>query len=587
MANSNSEDDMDKASSDTAPCGAIPESMEWRKCDKAAIVVLAVMFSMTCLFSTFDVLTPYDSWSDVSTLMAGENFAKYGFLRLHFEPVHYLASLSETPVYYLHYPPLPEIFNGLLQSMGIKSLFAMRIVSGLFFLAGLFLLYRALGCISSPLAALCGITFLGTSAYFIAYSTSIHTHAYNTFFLGAYLCLFIRLMDKRLQGGKPWILCWLILFVASLTSFEFILYMQVFSWMYVLAAGKLRKYWLILMCLGLAPVTGVTLRVIQNLWAAGWHFAASDALGVVKYHPGLGIERLAATIKIPSIVSRYSAMLFHLTWPCFALLTVLICFIRKSISRRMEQYCGPFLLAVLAASASWYLFLPTHASLHLHTANQLLVLVVFVMGCTFSVGLRLITCRKSGFVIRILVALVLLAVLLEHGYEIKNFLSRKPGNPYRVARVVGPDALPRNASYLCSPEFRGPYTSYFLKRALWDCSLDALRNEHFLQTRQEATSQDEPIRYFLFYHEGDYLKDELFIKLASSSYGKQKLFQGPAPNTSCCLILFDISEMITPHVPTETLPDHVASEQLKGLFPQWEIPGFEERFVCEFAERTF
>ena len=559
------------------------EKVLWRRCNVAIAVILVVMFCMICMFSTFDMMGAGDSWSDINTLMAGENYAKYGFMRLYFLPVHYLGSLSETPLYYLHYPPLGEIFNGLLQSMGVRSLFVMRVIAGLFFIIGLLFMYRGIGYVTGPLAALCGIAFLGTTLYFMAYSTCIHSHAYNMFFLGIYLFLFIRAMDDRGQGKKRWILCWLILFFSSLTSFEFILYMQVFSWVYALGKGQLRKHWRVLVLLGSAPVAGVALHFIQNVWAIGWAFAVSDGFGAGYYHAGAGNERLAATIKLSVVVSGYSLKYFHLTWRCFALLTVPVYFCRKSISSRMERHGGALLLAVLAASASWYIFMPNHVLRHQHTSNQLLVLVVIVMGCTFSLGLKLIKCKNSDLLVRVLIGSVLATVLLDHAYEIRNFLSRQPSNNYRMARVLGPDALPENSSYLCSHKLRGPYTSYSLKRSVWQCDKEQLENSDFLETRQGYITKDEPIRYFLFYHEGEYLTDELFVTLASNYYGKRKQFRIPGQDVSGCLILFDMPWLLTADETGSRLPDHIVASQLRGTFADWEIPGFDERLAEEFG----
>lgn len=562
------------------------EKVLWRRCNLAIAVILMVMFCMICLFSTFDVLRPLDSWSDVNTLIAGENFAKYGFLPLHFQPVHYLGSLSETPHYYLHYPPLAELFNGLLQSMGLRSLFVMRVISGLFFIIGLLFVYRGIGYVTGPFAALCGIAFLGTTLYFMAYSTSIHTHAYNTFFLGVYLFLFIRAIDDVGQGKKQWILCWFILFFGALTSFEFILYMQLFSWIYVLGKGQFRKRRWVLIFLGLAPVVGVALHFIQNSWATGWSFAISDSFGFGSYQAGVSIERLRATVKLSAVVSRYSLKFFHVSWPCFALLAVTVCACRKSISSRMEQHGGALLLAVLAASMSWYLFMPTHVLRHQHTSNQLLVLVVVVMGCTFSLGLKLIRCRNSGLLIRTLIVSILVAVLLNHAYEIKNFLSRQPSNYFRVARVLGSDALPEKSSYLCSPEFRSPYTKYFIRRSIWICDKERLEDASFLRRMQSYIAEDEPIRYFLFYHEGEYLTDELFIKLAGNYYGRQKQFRIPGQDVSGSIILFDMPQLLTTEEVGIPLPEDIASGQLQGTFPKWEIPRFDERLFQEFVGST-
>lgn len=230
--------------------------------------------------------------------------------------------------------------------------------------------------------------------------------------------------------------------------------------------------------------------------------------------------------------------------------------------------------------------MPNHIFPHQDTSSQLLVLVVIVMGCMFSLGLKLIRCRNSSLVIRTLIISVLAAVLLNHAYGIKNFLSRQPSNYFRVARVLGPDALPEKSSYLCSTGFHSPNSKYFIKRSIWWCDKERLEDSSFLRRIQSYSSKDEPIRYFLFYHEGNYLKDELFTTLASNFAGRQKQFRIPGQDVSGSLILFDMPGLLTAEEVGVGLSEDIASGQLQGTFPKWEIPGFDERLFLEFVGST-
>ena len=89
-----------------------------RTCLILAGVIALGMIAGVVWMSGQDVLWPKDSFSDVNTLMAAEDFANYGFLRLRFLPVHYVPSVGEHPSYYTHYPPLPDVVCGLVQLAG-------------------------------------------------------------------------------------------------------------------------------------------------------------------------------------------------------------------------------------------------------------------------------------------------------------------------------------------------------------------------------------------------------------------------------------------------------------------------------------
>ena len=163
-----------------------------RRCNIGMIIIVCVMFAAICAMSKMDVIWPCDRGSNLNVLMSGENFANYGFWKLRFTPLHYIGPISDNPDYYLHYPPLPNIINGLMRIAGINSLAVMRVLCGALFVIGIVCMYRGFARIIGSLAAVCGAGYLLLTMYFYGYGVSLHSHTYNLFFMGLFFLLFLR-----------------------------------------------------------------------------------------------------------------------------------------------------------------------------------------------------------------------------------------------------------------------------------------------------------------------------------------------------------------------------------------------------------
>jgi len=573
------------------------------RCDVGMAVIVAVMFVAIYLMSTTDILRSGGSASSVNVLMSGENFAKYGFLRLHFLPVQHVGPLSDSPWYYLHYPPLPNIINGLLQKAGFHSLVWMQVFCGTFFIIGSVCMYRGLGRVIGPFGAVCGLGFLATTLFFFRFAISLHTHAYNMFFLGMFFLIFLRAIHSEKPEKRSWFGCWLILFFSSLTSFEFILYPQVFALIYVLATGQIRRRWRLLVLLAAAPLAGVGLHFLQNCWAVGWSAALADNLGFTKRDVGGLVQRLDVMRKVPKIVLERSSMYFHFSWPAISTLAVVLYVLRQKIYPKMSRRISALLLAAFASPAAWYLIMPSHTVRHPHIMNQLLPLVVVVVGSTISIILMVLLKKDSTVWERILAGVVLLALVFNQVAMTKAKLSQSGRfTDKTLAKAIGPDGLPQNAGFLFNSDFKaGPHFSYFTRRPAWypgfGSSLPAisvigveqdeprvlswvnntLPGPDFLRALQKCVPQDRPIRYIVFLGKGDYKKDELFRALATRCLGTKKEFIYPGTDAPVALILFDISPLHLPESRRDALELQVQEKQLGGTFAQWDIPGFDQR----------
>lgn len=90
--------------------------MQWRR-HKRVFVILGVIFFLLAIPRVmFPDLDHGDEASDANVLNAGQNFVRFGFLKTHFLPL--FEPQADFPEgLYTHYPPLPDITNGLLRSV--------------------------------------------------------------------------------------------------------------------------------------------------------------------------------------------------------------------------------------------------------------------------------------------------------------------------------------------------------------------------------------------------------------------------------------------------------------------------------------
>jgi len=562
--------------SGNVPCG-------YRPCNKAMVLICLVMLIGVLVISRTDIMLSSDCGPELSALIGGENLATYGFVKLRFLGVHYPGPPGDAPPYYLHYPPLPEILNGFLFRLGIQDLCFLRFIHGMLFVAGLVFMYAALGPFIGYAAIACGCGALATTTLFFEYSTSVHTHAYNMLFIGMFFFFFFRAADKG-NSAREWVLCWVVLFLSSLTSFEFILYPLVFAFVYLLVEGKIKACWLSLVLLGLAPVAGVGFHFAQNCWAIGWSAAVSDKMGFGARGGGISAGNLAALGGLPTQVLQVAWRQLHIGWPSLVILSGVFLALRRHVFPKHGAHARGLVLGLLAASGAWYLFMPEFVVSHRCCADQLVPLFIVVIGMSVSLMLNSLargnmntagkTIVISGFV---------LSIVLYQAYFLKPKFTNTRSVAQRIPRVIGAGAFPPKTSLVISDDIAWAF-NYYCKRAGWPFGKGNGLNRDFLLSRQKYLAGTCAIRHFLYYAEdGGYLEDPLFQDLARRFEGKAKDFRSPG-NASARLILFDVGVLLGPddlHLPLE---EQARMNQLKGVFPVWEIAGFDERLAKEFGE---
>ncbi len=565
-----------------------------RKCLIAAGVILAVMIGIVLWNCGNHVIWQDDQYTDMNVLMAGENFATQGFFKLHFLPVQCVGPVGDAPKYYTHYPAVPELFNGVLRVCGVRSLTGMRLINGLLMIMGLGAMCAGLWRVAGPLAAVCGLAVAGTSGFFFNYSMSLH-HTISIFLLGLFVMFFLRAMESETFCKKARIGAWVAIFLASLTSFEFILLPQAFAWVYVLATGKLRKEWKTLVFLGTAPLLGVGLHFMQNVWALGWNDAVEDAADAF-IRPGRGgvQDRWDALAGVPAFLTREGARNFFWPWmslPVFAVVCMAVRSPKQTQADSSARAATAVLLAALVGGATWYLFMPVHTLKHPHTMAQLVLPVFVVMGSLIAICLERLWRPGASWPERVFILALLITAAYGQHYGVR--VSEERTHQYRdffpVYEAVGSDSLPEKCGVLTNT-FADAQLAYFTRRPMWRFPTEDLSSMVYSSPQALAESiralqvrlpADWPIRYYLMdlrFPAGP--RNEVFAILAQTCVGEAIGMPMPDGRMRPVLVKFDLSPLFLPASLRAPLTQEVIECQMRGQFKPWRISNYDVRYVA-------
>ena len=114
-----------------------------------------------------------DPWSDSNVQLSGRHFAEDGFVANAFTPVIDVGRETPDSLRYTHYPPLPDIVNGVEQRLfGPLDIASYRILSDLLSLASVVFFYRWVRSLWGGVTANVAVALLTTSLLWLQYERS-------------------------------------------------------------------------------------------------------------------------------------------------------------------------------------------------------------------------------------------------------------------------------------------------------------------------------------------------------------------------------------------------------------------------------
>ncbi|UCF80337.1 MAG: hypothetical protein JSV08_07440 [Acidobacteriota bacterium] len=335
-----------------------------------------------------------DPYSDWSILQAGTFFAKEGFVENYFLPKRN----SIPPVYYTHYPPLPDLLNGVVQRLGFDRMRHFRFLPIMASLLGLAFWWVFLARAISAWIATISLFAMAFSPMFYRFADSLHEHSYSIFFLFASFYFWREFCESRGRDAFFYgLLAWSMAFLQSLASFEYILLTHVFFFGYAwLISGERIGRWPWIMVS--APTAGFALHVLQNAWQMGGLQAAvwdlTDAFLYRTFSIGsqsaLPLPSLAAYLEVTN--QRLESVLPDPVRVLGLLALGLLWFygerFQKFPESAMARTSLRMVLVLGAGGISWWITFPQHTWIHAAVARHIAPAVVLLLASGIVVAVR-------------------------------------------------------------------------------------------------------------------------------------------------------------------------------------------------------
>jgi hypothetical protein len=453
-----------------------------------------------------------DPWSDSHVQQHGRYFAEYGFIHNAFIAVTDVGPLRPDSLKYTHYPPLPDIINGLEQRIfGPSDISTYRFFADLFALGGVYFFYRWAYPLFGRITAGVAIVLMTTSMIWLQYADTIH-HVPIYWFFGS-LTLFFALRAVQAPSRARLLLPFVTTLLCDMASYDWFFFVPVLVAATVwLSGGRLRdrKYWPLLLAVAAGTIGAVVLKLTLVAWAVGPGTMLRDFL--------FQLEERATAKHSTEYRGAFWLILYHRAIRFFSPLVFVV----------LASQLAALVLRVLKRPAAW--LPPPHALLVLAAGvpfialfSQLLVeqyhpTLQFVPYYAVGGGALVAWLWESG--VRYRRALAILAVVLPVGWEMrelarfdKAYLERD--DQKAVARYL--DANDHQVVVFTNSVIDAPFRYYFQRHGL---SLAGTRSEgisivldaffadngaeepvHFLQfTNVEKTAFDKGI-YALFANE--------------------------------------------------------------------------------------
>lgn len=241
--------------------------------DKIGVVVA----SLASLFLAVTITQPLrmnwgDPWSDCNAQNAGHFFVKYGWAKTAFTPVLDIEPLTRESLRYTHYPPLPDILNGLQRELyGNADISVFRITAIALSIASLLFFYRWVESLWGTTAASFSLALFSGSLLWLQYADTVHhVPIYSATGFGALLCgsRWITEQKRRYLVGVS-----VLTFLCFLASYDYVFFVPLTTVTTSLLLEK-RLWTSSTRRLYAAVVLGATLAVILKyalvVWAVGW-----------------------------------------------------------------------------------------------------------------------------------------------------------------------------------------------------------------------------------------------------------------------------------------------------------------------------
>lgn len=286
-------------------------------------------------------------------------------------------------LWYTHYPAGYLIPYALLFRIGLDGLFAARMLSLLFSMGALVLMYLVFAKISSPKIAFTAAAFYGLSSAFLGYADSLANQPIDDLLRFGFLFAVVmstRGGTERQRGG--WMAAaWVMEFILSLTSFDSVFF--VYAWLIGWDLLEKRGFrWKTYLLFALAPVSAHGLQFLQNVWYLGWNDAYIDIKDAFLLKNGADQGYNVGQGRIDVILTSLSILFDNLLKPAWitALVAALYAAYVLLLRGRDEEFPSLKLLIVLLLCGTAFVLVLPHAARMPYEARQMIPFVSLLMA---------------------------------------------------------------------------------------------------------------------------------------------------------------------------------------------------------------
>ncbi len=219
-----------------------------------------------------------DPWSDSNAQNAGHFFVKYGWAKTAFTPILDIEPLTPESLRYTHYPPLPDIVNGVERELyGDADISVFRIVAIGLSILSLVLFFRWVKSLWGPLAASFSLALFAGNLLWLQYADTVHhVPIYSATGFGALLCAsrWLSVQRARYLVGVA-----VLVFLCFLASYDFVFFVPLMTVASVLVLEK--QLWSpesrrLFAAVVIGATTAIVVKYLLVIWAVGWQQFSSD-----------------------------------------------------------------------------------------------------------------------------------------------------------------------------------------------------------------------------------------------------------------------------------------------------------------------
>ncbi len=240
------------------------------------VVLMAILATVLILWArtTTPMRAEGAPEEQVLNYIPGQNFVLHGFLSRGFLTDYSLDPSPEAPpIYYTHFPPLPNVIIGGLIAIGIDSLPEVRLLMNIIFVLGLLFVVLFFWRHLSPWHGIGVLIFLGlNNRSVLAYSD----HIVYAYWFGLTFLAFWALTLRSKSDRFLWLGFTAILLISLINYVQLVvtLVALVGLWLIRMPNLTLKRT----LTAGAVGLGGVALHILQNLLVLGWDVGIRDLL---------------------------------------------------------------------------------------------------------------------------------------------------------------------------------------------------------------------------------------------------------------------------------------------------------------------